>query len=352
MATFMECIRHKKQISPAILRSEGVHAIGVGYANPQKPSQGACIITYIDKSLSTRTQSSMASSIRTKLGIPARIPVLFERVGKFQHHAAKPLNQTRIRPVPGGVSISSDEPIAGTAGIIVTNFPKPNHLYVFSNKHVLVPERPNATNSTFQPGVYDRGRARINRIGKLFQYAQPVADINYIDAALAKPRRNKLLDPRYLLGNTGQKIIVPGHLISCCVGMKLIKTGRTTGFRRGNIRSVHTDVLVDGEDVFVDQIIVTRHKQVVGKAGDSGSVWLHDQDHFAAAVEYAGTTDGRISVCFPFHWVSQVFGIRVAVPTPHGGFRAGVTKGRSNRPDCTQPLTKAQLNQIQVINAS
>src|SRR5690606_15414356 len=95
------------------------------------------------------------------------------------------------------------------------------------------------------------------------------------------------------------------------------KVGQTTGFRHGVVESVNTDVLVDygklGVIRFENQTII-RGKRPISLPGDSGSVWLRRSDNYAAAVNYAGTDDGRLSVAFPIHWAMRAFRTRVSRP--------------------------------------
>jgi hypothetical protein len=181
--------------------------------------------------------------------------------------------------------------------------------------------------------------------------------INYIDAALAIPIRNNLLDPRYLSGFGTGKIIVPGHLQSYKVGDIFKKVGRTTGLVTGIVDSIHVDVKVEyGDDlgniVFHDQTMVKGMGSPVSLLGDSGSVWLKKNDNFAAAVNFVATDQGY-SVSFPIHWAMRIFHTSIARPTSPTTtlVRGGFVKGKPPKNDFSYvwPLTKKQFNQIRVV---
>jgi len=69
--------------------------------------------------------------------------------------------------------------------------------------------------------------------------------------------------------------------------------------------------------------------------GDSGSVWIKYSNRYAAAVNYAGTADGKLSVSFPVHWAMQVF--KTSIPFARSSSLS------------TNPLTDKELKAIQVL---
>jgi hypothetical protein len=125
--------------------------------------------------------------------------------------------------------------------------------------------------------------------------------------------------------------------------------GRTTGRVSGVVESIHTDIDVDygslgglGTIRFRNQTVI-RGQTAVSLAGDSGSVWL-TSGNYAAAVNFAGSADGRLSIAFPVHWAMQAFGVRVARANRSSGRL--VQSGLRNQARYTQPLTAAQLRKV------
>jgi hypothetical protein len=142
--------------------------------------------------------------------------------------------------------------------------------------------------------------------------------------------------------------VVPGYVTAYRVGEKLKKVGRTTGLVNGRVESVHTDLQINyggslGILTFEDQSVI-RGTTPVSLPGDSGSVWLRQSDNYAAAVNFAGTADGRLSIAFPVQWFMQAFNTRVARPIGAGRVRRTQT-GSSTR-SYTRQLTREELSRL------
>ncbi|WP_246294454.1 S1 family peptidase [Paenibacillus planticolens] len=360
MATFHEALKHKNRISPVLLGRSGVTAVGVGYADPNKPALGAGVIVYTH-------QKFAPSSLNTLKGMLAKagnaVPVRFVHAGKFRSHAqrSKPrgtkaaLFTSRIRPVPGGVSIGRVNPDAtGTAGLIVI---RNNQLYVLSNNHVLIRDNSTSFSSTLQPGPADGGIASKDTIGRAFQFVRLVpGGVNFQDSAIAIPNANSLLNPRYLLSASGQLITVPGHLLSYPVGLKVMKSGRTTGFVKGTVEANNVDIRVSyggalGNQLFRNQSIIRGDSGPVSLPGDSGSVWLRASDRFAAALNFAGSSDGMRSISNPIGLVMSTYNLRVALPAAGNTFKGGLVRGKAPAGNhaFVQPLTEQQRKRIRAI---
>ncbi|WNR46376.1 chymotrypsin family serine protease [Paenibacillus roseipurpureus] len=353
MATFHEALKHKNRISPVLLKRAGVMAVGVGYVDPLKPSLGASVIVYTHHKIVPSGLNSLKSTA-AKLG--SSVPVRFLPSGTFKSHATTAIKpkaikitsfRGRFRPVPGGVSIGKTGPSAtGTAGVIVT---KNNQLFVLSNNHVLIRNNATAYSRTVQPGPADGGLPVSSRIGRAYQFV-PLrkGHVNYQDSSISKPLLNRLLTPRYMR-SSGLLITVPGHLISYPVGMHVVKSGRTSGYVRGTVEANNADVRVSyggslGTLLFRNQSVIVGNSGPVSLPGDSGSVWLRANDRFAAALNFAGTADGRRSISNPIARVMDSYGIRIAVPAAGGSFRKGSVKGTAHIGDQSyvQPLTASQ----------
>ncbi|MFC5450255.1 chymotrypsin family serine protease [Paenibacillus aestuarii] len=360
MATFYEALKHKNRLSPTLLKRAEVMAVGVGYADPSNPSRGAGVIVYTHKKVTPSHLTNLKASL-VKAG--TTVPVRFISAGKFTNHVAKPkpkayrlkqIFRNRIRPVPGGVSIGKPDPFStGTAGVIVI---KNNQLFILSNNHVLIKNNSTAFSATVQPGPADAPIAG-NTVGRAFQFVplRP-GQVNFQDSAIALPTSNSLLNPRYLI-SAFQLVTVPGHLLSYPVGLQVMKTGRTSGFVRGTVEANNVDVNVTyggslGTLLFRNQsVIVGNNGTAVSQPGDSGSVWLRASDRFAAALNFAGSSDGRRSISNPLGLVMSTYGLRIAIPAAGGGFTSGAIKGAAPRGNYSyvQPLTPTQRARTRAI---
>ncbi|MRG26657.1 hypothetical protein [Laceyella tengchongensis] len=359
MATFYEATTQKNKLSKLVWSHSDVHGIGVGYANPRKPSQGAGTIVYVERNISSKRLATLKASMERTVGAASNVPIRFIRSGGFYTDklvAAQPIFQTRLRPVPGGVSVGTATAGTGTAGVITVNFPNPSRQFVLSNAHVLNPTNDTSFHEVIQPGRSDGGQPGTDRIGRTFQSVIiSTTSVNFLDASIAIADQNSLLDPRYLLGNTGERIVLSGHFTSYPVGTRLKKTGRTSGFGTGTVESINATTRIQysfGIGMFENQTIV-RGDGVVGGPGDSGSVWIGETNNLAAAVHYSSTSNMTRSLCFPIQFAMQTFGMRIAVPaTSSARPEAGSLKGAPRKSFAyTQPLTQRELEQINVVKA-
>lgn len=354
LASFKQAYLMKQRYAASMLKKRGIHGVGVGYKDPAKPQKGAALIVYADKAV-----TSIAP--RSKSGPPARrkppilpsavkkqVPVRIVGTGKFRKNDVNRFGgrfRRRIRPVIAGYSVGTPEG-SGTAGLIVSDRRRPRSRYILSNNHVLVNENTNRYSPTLQPGAADNGTSSKDQIGKMTRYIKLHKNRpNYLDAALSTPLRRNLLAPKYaVFGN------VPGYVTTYKIGDRMKKVGRTTGVVAGRVESIHTDIQVDygsygnlGTITFKNQSVI-RGTKPVSLSGDSGSVWLTERGNQAAAVNFAGSDEGRLSIAYPIDWFMKVFGTRVA----RTGRSALNTPGRGKRKSymCVRPLGPQVRNKL------
>lgn len=346
LASFKQAYLLKQRYAASMLRRRGVHGVGVGYKDPNKPQKGAAIIVYADRATSS-------AAVRSKPGAPTRrklipipgavkkqVPVRIVGTGKFRKSDAGSTNRfrRRIRPVIAGYSVGTALG-SGTAGLIVSNKKQPRSRYILSNNHVLVNDNSSRLSPTLQPGAADGGTIKNDRIGTMTRFIKlNKTKPNYLDAALSKPFRRSLVSPKYAVFGT-----VPGFVTSYKIGDRLKKVGRTTGVVSGTVESIHTDIQVDygdygnlGTITFKNQSVI-RGSKPVSLSGDSGSVWLTVRGNRAAAVNFAGSEEGRLSIAYPIDWFMKVFGTRVA----RSSRSALKSPGRGSRKSymCVRPLS-------------
>jgi len=354
MATLQHALRAKEKLVKDWGKLPGVVGIGVGFANGVNRAGGLCVVLYTLHSQASMKKKcpSCVHVTSAKTGNSVRVPVRIVKSGRCCCHPfVKPKAtgrglRSRIRPVIAGYSVGR-RGISGTAGLIVAQAANRARRFLLSNNHVLNRNNSGGYTEVLQPGGADGGRPGRDRIGRMYRYVRlRRGGVNYLDAAIAIPSSQRLLAPRY--ARIGR---IPGSVRSYALGSRLKKVGRSSGFVRGVVVSIHTDILVDygrygglGKIRFRNQTVI-RGSRAVSLAGDSGSVWLTSGNR-AAAVNFAGSEDGRLSISFPVQWALQAFGVRVARGTAS---RARIRTPRLHprrRPHSTRRLNPAELRSI------
>lgn len=224
------------------------------------------------------------------------------------------IHQSRLdkwRPAPGGVSIGHYAITAGTFGVVVKDATS-NELLILSNNHVLANSNSAPIGDLIlQPGPADGGDTYSDVIGRLNRFVKinfddgsgngsecPFANYvvkglnfiaekvfksdhrvyaekmsvstNTVDAAAAKPNEDSDINSNIL------DIGVVKKTKAAALGMKVKKSGRTTGFTQGTVTSIDTIIQVG----YGAGKVATFEKQIVtssmSKPGDSGSLLVED----------------------------------------------------------------------------
>ncbi|PIO04324.1 hypothetical protein COT48_01025 [Candidatus Woesearchaeota archaeon CG08_land_8_20_14_0_20_47_9] len=128
--------------------------------------------------------------------------------------------------------------------------------------------------------------------------------VNYVDCALAKP-----LYPG-LLNNLILEVGVIKGTAQAFIGMKVRKSGRTTGYTKGEVLVLDTTVTVDygfgKAAVFENQIIAGA----MSRGGDSGSLVL-DENNNAVGLLFAGSDE--VTILNPIEHVTSALGISLTL---------------------------------------
>lgn len=246
-----------------------------------------------------------------------------------------------LRPIRPGVSIGHRDGTAGTAGCIVR---RGNQLFVLSNNHVLaLLNRASIGDPILQPGPSDGGTVA-NVVGELSQYEplyflpqkqalqnssvssqdtppsgwggifdflrrlfgrgsssqpsgpeiSPSQRQNLIDAAIAYIHEQDAINPSIVdIGGPPLGIGQPR------LGMRIVKSGRSTGLTQGLVTQIDVtvDVKYEGRPArFANQIMLTP----LSERGDSGSLIL-DYERNAIALLFSGSD--RVTVASPIETV-------------------------------------------------
>lgn len=299
-----------------LLRKANVVATGLGYKVVQgKRTPGLSVVCSVARKL-PRSQLVSADRVPATLdGLPTDV-VETGRIRIFQSPTEK------FRPAPGGVSIGHTDITAGTLGCVVR---KNGERFILSNNHVLANSN-TARNGDpiLQPGPTDGGRMPTDQLAVLSEFV-PIrfrdspsgcgfargvaiaanflaalagsearlraviaqAEPNLVDAAIARPLRDSdILDEILEIGTIR-------NVVTAQLGMAVQKSGRTTGFTRGEILQVDVTVNVQygaGQvATFTDQVMAGAMSQ----GGDSGSAILDDENNLVGLL-FAGSDNSTV----------------------------------------------------------
>ncbi|MGE5484193.1 MAG: hypothetical protein ACM3X4_04125 [Ignavibacteriales bacterium] len=236
---------------------------------------------------------------------------------------------SRLRPAVPGSSIGHPKVTAGTFGAVVRD-KKSGKPLILSNNHVLAnitdgkDGRARIGDEILQPGRYDGGQPddvvgylerfvpiwrtsgrpacpvargaeraanaalRAVKPGYEVQFIRKRSVENLVDAAVARPVSDDVIDA---------SIMEVGAVSACGepeIGMKVKKSGRTTGLTTGTVRVVSATLKISlgdvGEACFSDQIVTT----VMGQPGDSGSLVVTED---GTAVGLLGAGSDQATIC-------------------------------------------------------
>jgi hypothetical protein len=244
----------------------------------------------------------------------------------------------RWRPVVvPGVSMGHYDITTGTFGCLVR---RNGEVFILSNNHVLANiNKGEPGDAILQPGPSDGGRAEdrvatlaefvpidfgtsdaecgivrtlgiiLNRLAELvgsshrFEAVRQTPGVNRVDAALAHPLRPDLVSSDILYIGT------PAGAGEATLGMRVQKTGRTTGYTTGTVTQIDATVRIDydGPSAMLEgQLITTPMSQ----PGDSGSAVL-DMGKRVVGLLFAGSD--AATVLNPIDQVLDAFGVEVVV---------------------------------------
>lgn len=308
-----------------IMSMENVVGVGRGYKTVAGiRTSRECIIVMVKEKLPKmrlRFEDMVPGEFR---GVPTDVI----EVGELRF-----LNErlSQMRPARPGVSCGHYQTTAGTFGAVVWD-EKTGEPFILSNNHVLA----NATSGrdgkarhgdpVLQPGAADGGVVERDKIGSLDRFipiqmsgripaclatrsvesamnkwlsvtgslvrvevvAKSLTDsANLVDAALARPLNPRLITEE-ILGLGKVRGIHEADL-----GVRVRKSGRTTGVTEGEIQVVDATVNVvysgNVTATFTDQVFTGR----MGAGGDSGSL-LVDENMNAVGLLFAGSDKSTI----------------------------------------------------------
>jgi len=261
--------------------------------------------------------------------VPAEIegvPTDVEGVGTPRasaEQAPSPYRQ-RPRPVPAGVSVGPaptttfPKPETGTLGCFVAA--DDGRRFILSNNHVLAHCNVEAKGTPIiQPGCEDRGTPEHDVVANLTLYNDmgfgSRGGTNKVDAAIAEVAADVAIDPRVIRDDHFERL--GDGVVAPSLGLKVQKSGRTTGHTRGEITAIKVDVVVSYADIvrsptntatLVDQFRVTG-EGLFFDGGDSGSlVTTVDGNHPVGLGVSSSGQEKKLTTCTPIQTVLDVLG--------------------------------------------
>ena len=226
--------------------------------------------------------SSANNSLPTELKVPARnnkqqsiekyvnVRIAISEKITIQNFTAKE------RPLKGGCSISPyNSQDVGTLGGSI-KIENNNNDFFISNQHVLNGEE---GDPIIQPGSYDGGKFPNDVVGNHYWSKLNI----YMDVAIGKVNVSNSIDKQTLCNYNIKGVEEPK------LGMKIKKSGRTTGCTTGIIDSVNATIVVEYPSIrrtFKKQIRTTTS---MSKRGDSGSIICNSENNKAIGLLFAGS---------------------------------------------------------------
>ena len=316
-----EQVRLAKDLNKGILLAKpNVVGVGVGEKISQGRSTGELSVVVLVR------QKVPLVGLEPKAVVPREIDGVRTDVVEVGLIRAFQARTERWRPAPGGVSIGHYKITAGTLGCVVRDRATGARL-ILSNNHVLANSNDASPGDPIlQPGPADGGQDGADTIARLERFcpiqfnvepptcgvAQGIAGLgnalarllgsrhrleviranpsatNNVDAALARP-----LDERDILDEILEIGVVSG-ILPAALGMRVRKSGRTTGLTTGEINVVDATVSVSygvGRTATFDNQIVAG---AMSQGGDSGSLVVSEGELKAVGLLFAGSEQSTI----------------------------------------------------------
>jgi S1-C subfamily serine protease len=310
-----EVRRVKAQFTDLLLAKSNVVGCGVGYKEVAGTRTGElCVVVSVAQKVSREQLApehlvpQALEGVRTDVQETGVIRALQGRTDKW-------------RPAPGGVSCGHVAITAGTLGCLVT---RGGQVYILSNNHVLADSNQGQPGDPIlQPGPHDGGTLAdqiatleefvpinfgtdgptcpiatgladvFNGLAQIFgsrhrmRAFQENPEMNLVDAAIARPLSTDLVEKRIL------EIGEPQGVGEGTLGLRIRKSGRTTGLTSGEITQVDATVRVGygagNTATFTDQLIAGP----MSSGGDSGSAVL-DEDGRVVGLLFAGSSSTTV----------------------------------------------------------
>ena len=302
MLTIEEAV---KVLSYKFLMQEGIAGVSC-----RRGSEGRLVV-YVEDAEAARKVPSTLMGFDVEVVVTGRIYAL-GAVGKVGRTLAGLVGSKtgKWKVVPGGVSCGHLLVTAGTLSSRVYDLRTGRRLFL-SNNHVIAASNAGKPGDPIlQPGPADGGSYPGDVIGYLERFVpiRPPPDENLVDAAVARPIRDDVLSDEVL------DVGVVTSVGEARVGMRVVKSGRTTCYKEGEVTDVNATIKVYGYpwgySIFSDQVLTTP----IGEPGDSGSIVVDVGTRSAVGLLFAGSW--QVTALNKMTNVVRSLGITFSPPRP------------------------------------
>ena len=322
-AEYMNIAATNRRVREDLLARANVVGVGVGDKQTSGEDTGVpCIVVMV----STKMPPEELADDDIVPSVVDGIPTDVVETGVFSTSEF----DVRMRPAPGGISISPLKPGSVTGTLSTTCLDRddarreggiPRRYYILSCSHVLAAVNPQSGDAIIQPGLADGGGSG-DVIADLWRWTPiqlipvpPVGTIpvNFVDAAIGRmrtvERTSRLV---HWIGYPRRRPPSGTAYPTPVPKMRLQKTGRTTEFSTGMITAIATWLVVQmpslgGSAFFGDVIVATK----MGESGDSGALVMEIDHNVAIGLLFAGSTSATL--INPLSYVENSLRIRIAV---------------------------------------
>ena len=277
----------------------------MGYGNGKKITKGKetnkeCLQVFVKKKVSTRR---LKPEEKVPKQVEDQITDVIEIGGECVAYSVD--HKKRFRPIKPGISGAHGQTTAGTIGLVVyregiyigdvqvgflgrsiewlkQHFPQiiSKKSFWLTNNHVGALENDGELGDAFiQPGPLDRG---YEKVGYLYDYVM-LKNMATVDACLIRPLVESLVDETILDKGKPKGVATP------VIGMKVKKSGRTTGLTTGIVKATGVTIQIQysrlGSVYLKDCMLLSN----MSAGGDSGSAVLDENDNVIGLI-FAGNS--------------------------------------------------------------
>ena len=298
--------KHKAEL----MARKGVHYVDVGYKFEKgKPTDKLAIRVHVYEK---KPESALESTEVLPRDIEGISLDVIQSRPELEQEAYRN-RDSRFNPLVGGVAVrNTRHGFFGTLGVVVFDAASLAPMGL-SNHHVFVGETGQAGDNITQPNTINNNDV----IGTLTRWNQN------IDCAVCTLNNSREISRRMLdvpEGATGVR--------EPFIGMRVIKSGRTTGTTFGVVDGVSTD-----EFTIIPNPFRPSPTGEISAGGDSGSVWLEVRSGYAVGLHFAGETDPDPSAerAWAKRMIRVVNTLNIVFERPNGAL--GAVSWGSNRVD-------------------
>ena len=295
--SFLKAAEKLKKTALPWTQGRGIQGLGIGEKEcGGRVTRKLALRVYVEKK---KPRSKVRNPVPKRFNIPqlGEFTTDVVEIGKVELE----LFTNRVRPPMPGCGLSLPGLKVGTFGCVVkkkTDGFLHRAPHILSNSHILADDgTANVGDKVIQPAFIDGGQQPEDVIANLEDWVPFVFTgtgyPNYVDAAIAKLRRNSLVQKKIrILG-----VAPAGIGWKLTRGMLVKKVGRTTDLTCGIIKDIHYRTAFQykrpgggtGRVGFREQVLCTRYTA----NGDSGSVVLNRRNR-VVGLHFAGSPSSSI----------------------------------------------------------